>query len=110
MAIRIGEAVSVRNPENFTVTPDDRQQLIQLVGGVMVQDNGRFPDGDKFGFTAVFDLANWALIEDYWANRTKVTFVDEHGIIRENCRIRVTSYSYVKRFNKISANIEVWRI
>lgn len=112
MAIKIGEAVSRRRPKSFSVTPDDRQQLVKTINGVVVLDFGRFENGDTRAVTAVFDAANWALVQGYWTNRTKVTFVDEAGNSYTNCRIIVKSISYTERFEtkRIEAALEVWRV
>jgi hypothetical protein len=46
MAIKIG-AITTLTSSDFTYTPDDRQQTIELIGGVAVQDFGRIVNGDK---------------------------------------------------------------
>ena len=41
MSIKIGEAVSMGEPENERITPDDRQQTLEVIGGVVVQERAR---------------------------------------------------------------------
>ena len=53
MAIRIGDAVSLSNPSSEQITPDDRQQLIETIGGVVVQDFGHIAAGDKISWELV---------------------------------------------------------
>ena len=47
MAIRIGDVWSLSNPESETITPDDRQQTIEILGGVSVQDFGHIEAGER---------------------------------------------------------------
>ena len=35
---------SLNNPSNETITPDDRQQTFEVVGGVVVQDFGHIAE------------------------------------------------------------------
>ena len=44
--IRIGE-VATLDTENWQTIPDDRQQQVEIIGGSVVQDFGRVPEGDR---------------------------------------------------------------
>ena len=110
IAINIGDAVSFRKPEHWTVTPDDRQTKHETVGGVLVEDYGHVAAGDVFGCTCVFDEENWQRVKGYWLGRTKVTVVDESGTAWSDMRVVVKSLSYVERFETYyQAAIEFWR-
>ncbi len=110
MVFKIGTAVAMKT-ESFAVAPDDRQILIKTVGGVVVQDNGRIPDGDVITVTLKFTAANWALVQDYWHKRTKVKVTDHTGVTYSDCRIRVTGIKYVDKFpGKYDITLEIWRV
>ena len=102
---------SLSNPENETITPDDRQQLIEVIGGVVVQDFGYIADGEKVAWTLQFDASAWATIKTYWTSRTLVTVVDAAGN-SFTARVVVKSYSYVPMFETkaVQAVIELWRV
>ena len=63
MAIRIGEATTYNTPEDYAVTPDDRQSLVQTLGGAVAMDNGTYVAGDKYSFTALFSPAKFLFID-----------------------------------------------
>lgn len=102
---------SLSDPSGETVTPDDRQQTFEVMGGVVVQDYGHIEAGDKRAWTIVFPSAAWAQIVAWWNARTMVSVVDAAGDVFQ-ARIVVKSYSRVPRFaNKaVQANIELWRV
>lgn len=110
MFINIG-AVKTLSVENWRVTPDDRQSLIETIGGVVVQDFGRVEGGDKFSCTVNVRAADKDVIFQYWYNRTLVTVIDEAGISHDNCRVIVKDYSYIPHFgNYFNLNLEFWRL
>ena len=110
MAIKIGDAVSLNNPESETITPDDRQETLEIIDGVVVQDFGRVEAGDKISWTLHFLKPEWEKVKGYWNRRDYVVIEDAAG---ESfyARVVVKSYSRLARFeNKaIEANIELWR-
>lgn len=115
MAISIGTAVSINGGVNglrtndWTVTPDDRQTQIPIVGGVHVEDEGIIVAGEKISCTRVFDSTNWATVKGYWTSRTKVSVIGENGETYTNRRVVVKSYTPVDRFySKVIATIEFW--
>ena len=112
MAIRIGEATTYNTPEDYAVTPDDRQSLVQTLGGAVAMDNGTYVAGDKYSFTALFSPANWALVKGYWTNRTLVTIGLPDGNGLAGCRVIVKSYTigHVLFPSHVKANIEIWRV
>ena len=75
--LHIGDAVSFSAPESWRYAPDDRQQLIQVDGGNVVEDYGHIASGDKITVTAKFDRANFEKIYDYNIFRQKA-----HGFNR----------------------------
>ena len=109
--LHIGDAVSYSAPESWRYAPDDRQQLIQVDGGNVVEDYGHIASGDKITVTAKFDRANFEKIYDYWDHRILVTIVDETGRTWENCRVRVISSGYMAMFpDMVNVELEFWRI
>ena len=111
MAIRIGEAVSLNNPESETVTPDDRQQMMEVIGGVVVQDYGHIEAGDKIAWTLQFRNSEWEKVRGYW-NRREPVLVEDAAGEAFYARIVVKSYSRIAGFERqaVEANIELWRV
>lgn len=111
IAIRLGEAVSLSNPQGYKVTPDDRQQKIETIGGVVVEDYGHIEAGDVTSFTVNFSKKNFEIIKSYWENRILIEYEDVAGEIFKNVRIVIKSYSYIERFkNYYTATLEIWRV
>lgn len=111
MAISIGSIKSYKRPSSWTITPDDRQEQIEIIGGVHVQDEGVVAAGEKITCTAIFSAAAFATLEDYWQDRTKVTVIDESGTTRTNCRVVIKSYTYVERFPAFyTVTLEFWKV
>jgi len=108
--ITIGTVKSMREPESFGVTPDDRQELIKCINGVFVADGGYYTDGDIIALTAVFKPSAWEVIKTYWQKRTKVTVIDVHGTTMTNMRVVIKKHEYVKKHNICNVNLELWRV
>ncbi len=109
MAIRIGNVWSLSNPESETITPDDRQQTIEILGGVSVQDFGHIKEGDKVAWTLDFSPEAWETVMSYWDSRVIVDVKDAGGMTFRG-RVVVKSYRRKVRFEShITANIEIWR-
>ena len=109
--LHIGDAVSYSSPESWRYTPDDRQQLIQVDEGNVVEDYGHIKSGDKITVTAKFDRENFSKIYDYWDHRILVNVVDETGRTWEDCRIKVISFGYMTMFpDMTNVELEFWRI
>ena len=97
--------------KNWQVTPDDRQSLIQTIGGVAVQDFGHCKEGDKISCEVTIHAEDATKIYQYWHNRELVNVEDEGGKIYENMRVRVKKYQYLKGFKKyLQADLEFWRV
>lgn len=109
MVIKIG-TVTTLSVENWKVIPDDRQSTTETIGGIVVQDFGRVPEGDKFSCSVNVSNADAEIIFNYWNNRTLVTVIDEAEISHNNCRVVVKEYSYIPYFgNYYTLNLEFWR-
>lgn len=108
--IRIGDVWSLRTPERWNEQPDDRQERIEVVGSVVVQDQGVVDEGKIFSCQAIFKTADWFnTIKSYWLNRTKVTITDELGREYENVRIVYKGRQYMPKFPKYTIlNLEFW--
>ena len=69
--IRIGEVFSFRTPESWQETFDDRQERIEVIGGVEVQDYGVIDEGRILTCSAIFKVSDWEnVIKNYCKNRT----------------------------------------
>lgn len=111
--IKIGEARTLSLPTNYSHVFDDRQQQIETIGGVVIEDEGYIAAGDKISFSANFLIDDFVnKIVSYWTNRTLVDVVDTGGNTWQSCRILVKSYSYVEKHETtaVSAEIEIWRV
>ena len=96
--------------EGWKVLPDDRQQTMEVLGGMVVQDFGHLESGDKYSCIANFLLSDWQEIKKLWNDRTPVSVKDEAGIIHTKMRVVVKGYSYVNHFPRCyKVNLEFWR-
>ena len=102
---------SLNNPSAETITPDDRQQTIEVIGGVVVQDFGHVAAGDKISWTLQFTATAWTTIKAWWAARNMVTVVDAAGETHV-VRLVVKSYSHVPMFEAkaVSVQLELWYV
>lgn len=110
MSVKIGDARSMNDPQGEKITPDDRQTLIEVYDGVVVQDWGRVQDGDRITWSLQFDAKAWELVKGYWTNRNIVNVTDTDGKTF-SARVIVRSWSIVSRFpDCVTAEIELWRV
>ena len=108
--IHIGE-VRTLSVENWQTVPDDRQQIIEIVGGVVVQDFGHISEGDRISCSVTVTAADWEKIKAYWDSRARVSVTDESGNILPSMRVVVKSYEYVAHFPKVyKLSLEFWRV
>ena len=108
--IHIGK-VRTLSVENWQTIPDDRQQLLEIVGGAVVQDFGHIQEGDRIFCAVVVTAADWEKIKGYWDSRTMVSVTDEGGNILPSMRVVVKSYEYVAHFPKAyKLALEFWRV
>lgn len=108
--IHIGE-VKTLSVENWQIVPDDRQQLLEIVGGVVVQDFGHIAEGDRISCAVVVTAVDWEKIKGYWDSRAMVSVTDEGGSVLPSMRVVVKSYEYVARFPKVyKLSLELWRM
>ena len=108
--IKIG-GVRTLDVENWQTIPDDRQQLVEIIGGVAVQDFGHIEEGDKISCNATLTAAGWETVKSYWDNRTLVPVEDESGRVFSGMRVVVKSFSYVQQFARYyKVSFEFWRV
>ena len=108
--IRIGDAKTL-NCEGWQLTPDDRQERIEIVGGIVVQDHGLIDEGEIISCSCNLSAAEADKVFTYWKNRQKVDIVDESGNIHQNRRVIVKRYKYVDMFpNFYNIDFEFWRL
>ena len=106
-------ASSYRSPESTGVTFDNREERIEIIDGVCVDDCGYIEQGDTLSYTAVFKASEFAKLKTMFANRTKIRFTNEAGIIYNNVRVVIKSYkSYEPKFypDMVSATFEIWMV
>ncbi len=109
MHINIG-GVRTLDVENWETIPDDRQEMVEILGGVAVQDFGHIEDGDRVSCSVTVSADGWEVIRGYWDDRTPVTVEDEAGNTHQNIRVVVKSWRYVRRFpNHYQLALEFWR-
>ena len=109
--MKIGAVTALKMGEDFSISPDSRQELIKTIGGVKVIDYGDVLDGETYGFSVTFLKDDFTTIKDYAFNRQKISFIDEAGIERSNCRVVIKSYKYVNKFpDLIECSLEIWRV
>lgn len=97
--------------ENWEVIPDDRQQILEIVGGALVQDFGHIEAGDRISCTVTVRAADWEKIKGYWDSRSMVRVMDEGGNILPSMRVVVKSYAYMAHFSKAyRVTLEFWRV
>ena len=108
--IHIGE-VRTLSVENWQIVPDDRQQLLEIVGGAVVQDFSHIAEGDRISCAVVVTAGDWEKIKGYWDSRSRVSVRDEGGNILPSMRVVVKSYEYVAHFPKVyKLSLEFWRV
>ena len=108
--IHIGE-VRTLSVENWQIGPEDRQQLLEIVGGAVVQDFGHIQEGDRISCLVTVIAADWEKIKSYWDSRSRVFVTDESGSILPSMRVVVKSYEYVAHFPKVyKISLEFWRV
>jgi len=102
---------SFKKPESWENTPDERQTLIKIIGGVYVEDNGLIPEGEILSCQVVFNGTNWAIVKEYWHNRTMVAITDHAGKMLGDKRIVVKKYKYVDRHLRFyDVSLEFWSV
>lgn len=111
MLLHIGDAVAFRRPEDWAVTPDDRQEQHKTIGGVVVEDYGHIDAGDVITATVILSGVNFNMVHNYWLNRTRVKVVDVTGREWDNIRVVIKEYSYVNRHESYyKVKLEFWRV
>ena len=112
MAIRIGNIKSIGNAENLSIIPDDRQTLVKVVGGVIVEDYGVVNNGEVISLSAVFSASDYSALLLLWRNRTLVNVILDDGTPINNARIVIKSTTYwnsiISSYKKVA--FEIWRI
>ncbi len=108
MRIKIGDVWTL-TVENWAVQPDDRQEMVEVIGGVVVQDFGHVVAGDKISCKISVRQNDAPTLFNYWHERALIDVKDESGIVWNNRRVVIKSYSYRPHFaNVYDADIELW--
>ena len=115
----IGAVTAMRSPDEAQVTPDDRQELVKTVayaGGsffpsVQVLDGGTSDDGAVTSYSGIkFHAGDWATIRGYWTGRLLVSVAGIDGELLTNCRIVLKQWKLDRKFNVVTADVDVWRV
>lgn len=85
---------SIGRSDDFSITPDDRIELVQTINGVTIADGGRFPIGDRYTMTAVFDAITYNKLKTVWATREDVDVVFDDGTTLVNAVVLVKGISF----------------
>ena len=96
LKLRIGDAAAFRRPEDWSITPDDRQEKHQTIDGVVVEDYGHVDAGDVISCTVILAYSDYEKVYNYWVQRKKVTIVDHAGNTWEDMRVVIKKDSYVE--------------
>lgn len=96
LKLRIGDAAAFRRPEDWSITPDDRQEKHQTIDGVVVEDYGHVDAGDVISCTVILAYRDYEKVYNYWVQRTKVTVIDHAGNTWEDMRVVIKKDSYVE--------------
>lgn len=109
--LKIGDAVAFKRPESWTITPDDRQEKHETIGGVVVEDYGVVDAGETIATTAIFNYYNYLKVLEYWRSRQKVPVIDVAGIDHGALRVVVKSDTYIDRFESFhKLELEFWKV
>ena len=108
--IYINGIPSFRKPEKAIFTPDDRQERIELIDSVAVQDLGRVESGDVLALQCLFSANNFARLQDLWVSRAAITYVDEAGVSHSFARVKILEWEDDKNFPTYTlVTFELWR-
>lgn len=108
MHIKIGD-INTLSVSDWKVITDDRQEMIEVIGGVVVQDFGYVRAGEKINCRISIWAKDADILRDYFQNRELVDVTDEAGYVWENRRILIKSYSRRSFFpNVFDFEIEIW--
>lgn len=117
MSVIIGGYKSLGKVDNYSLTPDDRQELVQLNDGVVAIDGWqgvRNTDGDVVSFTALFERGAGEEVIGLWNNRTLTTVTLEDGTTLSNARVIVRRITYpealVYRSTYMYLELEIWKV
>lgn len=109
LKLRIGDATAFRRPEDWSYTPDDRQEKHETIDGVVVEDYGHVDAGDVITCTVVMAYKEYEKVWNYWIHRTKVTVVDHAGEEWPRMRVVIKKDTYVayhESYHKLE--LELW--
>lgn len=110
--VQIGNIKSIGRTDGLDIAPDDRQELVKIIGGVTVEDYGVVADGEVISFSAVFAATDYETLRGYWSSRTLVRVVLDDGKVIDNARVVVRRTTYaddlLNSYKKVQ--LEVWRV
>lgn len=117
--LKIGSVTALLTPDDITVVPDDRRELVKTVvnvGGafhpsVAVVDGGLCSSGVVMRLSGVkFGADDFATVQGYSDNRTAVAVTDASGSETAGCTVKLTQWTQSKKFSAVTCDLEVWRL
>lgn len=101
---------SIGSGDDFNVTPDDRIELVQTINGVTAVDGGRFPVGDKYGMSAVFDSTTLTKLKTVWSTRERVSVTLDDNSTITNALVIIKNLTYYDKYLPmyVKVTFEVW--
>ena len=109
--IYVNDIPSLRDPEDFEYSFDDRTEKIELINGNCVQDYGHVESGDTFALTAIFKKSDYQRIKNLWLNRTKISYTDVDGTEYQNLRLVFKKKKFLAKFPQyVILTFELWRV
>lgn len=108
----VGTVRSLGKTKDYELIPDDRQELVQTIGGAVVEDYGVVEAGDVVRFSATFSAADYVTLRNFWRNRTKVLATLDDGTEINDARVVIKRVQYADdMFNSYkTVELELWRI
>ena len=117
MSVQIGSVKSIGKTQNYSYNPDDRQELVPVIGGAVAVDGWggtRSNTGDTVQFTATFSAADATTLVGYWNSRTLQNVTLEDGTTISSARVIVRRISYpdalAHRSKYAILDLEIWRV
>lgn len=103
---------SIGRTTDMEIVPDDRQEIVKVVGGVVVEDYGVVANGEITTLSCVFSATDYSTLLNYWSNRTRVTVTLDDGTVISNARIVIRRTQFanevLNQYKKVY--LEVWKV
>ena len=106
----LSETLKALNSSEYTLSPDDRVELVQTINGVTITDGGRYTAGDRITLNADVDNTTFNKLKTVWSTREIVDVVFEDGTTLTNAVVLIRQIAYsdklLPRYKKLQ--LEIW--